>query len=144
MHVVTRVFPIVTTLHFASHVLLISNTNCIIFPGGRWENECQRMYGRKCGANALCVTGSDGQSRCQCNDGYVGYGFICRSNDHWLSTLEMTLISSYFPFLDGCRNRYGRPCSENASCRKMSDNNYQCSCNSGYFGNGLYCARKFL
>ncbi|CAI8054869.1 Fibrillin-1, partial [Geodia barretti] len=113
-----------------------------------------------CDENATC-TNNNGSFTCQCNTGYVGNGTYCThhtcfvSPDHLYEcgravSSEITceamgccynssaLIQCYHPSdVDECSLSLDN-CDLNAQCINLDDG-YNCTCSSGYTGNGTAC-----
>lgn len=68
---------------------------------------------------------------------------FCRT---WM-LLKAVLSCIFFELAEGpvksrCHTRYGRRCSDHATCSDEGGNDV-CVCNAGYFGNGFYCASTY-
>ena len=49
-------------------------------------------------------------------------------------------LNVFFVVTDSCVAR--RPCSPNATCTDLEDGQYQCTCKTGFSGNGTFCEGK--
>ena len=60
-----------------------------------------------------------------------------------LGSYKCACVDGYFEDDFGqCQNpcqRSGLPCSESASCKNVTNNEFRCLCDSGYIGDGHYC-----
>ncbi|XP_043926817.1 fibrillin-2-like [Protopterus annectens] len=115
-------------------------------------NECAYT---KCSANATCIN-TPGSYACVCAEGYTRNGELCIDINECNSTTSpcrpgMTCINTVGSYIcssttpspttashNGCLNS---PCSPNATCTATDlRGSYNCSCNSGFSGNGTVCA----
>ncbi|XP_018417974.1 PREDICTED: stabilin-1 [Nanorana parkeri] len=71
-----------------------------------------------CHLNAVCVS-TDGNTRCQCKNGYEGDGTSCQP-------------------VDDCKKPERGGCSENAICIS-APTGVMCQCNPGWSGDGIEC-----
>ena len=80
-----------------------------------------------------------GSYTCSCLSGYLGDGITCVGKienwapKHLLTTIAMFLLSDTNECDTGSQN-----CTAEANCTN-TDGSYDCTCNAGYTGNGLFC-----
>ena len=107
-------------------------------------NECIQDLS-ECDNNAQC-TDTIGSYNCTCNSGYEGSGFTCMSKLYiiHIRLIEMYIYCKCYAYsaldIDECAIN-AHNCDENANCTD-TDGSFECTCVSGYMGNGILCQSK--
>ena len=100
------------------------------------EDECEIGL-HDCDINATC-TNKDGSFECACNDGFLGDGKFCISNDiyHLINILHGCNIycSIWFSIGNATINLVPCPCNSSENCFTFEDDNSteMCGCKPGY------------
>ena len=81
---------------------------------------------------------TEGSFLCACNEGFTGDGFNCTGIVQDPSNL--TPMYSFILDIDECSTGMNN-CSSNATCDN-TQGGFNCSCNSGYQGDGITCQSK--
>merc|ERR1711871_916086 len=81
-----------------------------------------------CHPNATCEQQRRGLTACKCNEGYAGSGV----------GLETAADKPSCEVVDPCKDR-SHVCHLNAQCAFVAPGQSNCSCNSGFRGNGVNC-----
>ncbi len=99
-------------------------------------DECRSAM-ENCDSNNGICTNTVGSFTCSCDVGYTGDGITCSSKSigHFL-TFELQWNNECTD-IDECREDMHN-CHENANCIDTVGS-FSCSCNSGYFGDGISC-----
>ena len=105
-------------------------------------DECLKQY-HNCNENALC-TDIIGSFECDCLPGYMGNGVNCTSKLFSLAVMiiHINFFSTVYTDIDECTTGTHN-CDMNALCTD-TDGSFNCTCNSGYEGNGTLCLSKFI
>ena len=96
-----------------------------------------------CHTNASC-TNTNGSYTCECVSGFTGNGTICASKKMSMVAIAMFYTLHYcgncfrFTDVDECRDSNLNNCSVNAYCTDVIGS-YDCTCNTGYAGDGTFC-----
>lgn len=108
-------------------------------------DECELDYDQCHEEYGICEN-IDGGYNCSCKDGFSGNGTTCQSKlqikSHVLFTVPNMALRTYFiivsPDVDECTMNF-HLCNESAECTDTIGS-YNCTCNSGYTGDGFFCA----
>ncbi|XP_078666293.1 uncharacterized protein LOC144908516 [Branchiostoma floridae x Branchiostoma belcheri] len=122
--------------------------------GQACENKCSCVNGGKCGYHGMCDC-ADGWTGTHCTErcppGYFGRNCMlpctCEHNStcnpvHGVCTCaEGWQGDTCEDDIDECSPNNTNNCHENARCSN-TEGSYTCTCNSGYIGDGFFCAQR--
>ena len=100
-------------------------------------DECSDGELNQCHDNATCHD-NDGSYECSCYQGFTGNGFNC-SGMNWHDTAS-NCIKFFDVDIDECFAGTDM-CTSNATCIN-TEGGYNCSCDTGYHGDGFTCNSK--
>jgi len=100
-------------------------------------NECEQFH--PCDENSVCVN-TLGSYKCECVKGFEKTTLNqCHGNLYFILLIAYCKNVSFFFFqdIDEC-NSNSNNCHQYAKCINTYGS-YNCSCSSGFYGNGTYC-----
>nr|XP_033807631.1 stabilin-2 isoform X2 [Geotrypetes seraphini] len=128
-------------------------------------NPCTKTI---CSPNADCIYLGPNMHKCTCQEGYKGDGLVCLPFDPCQENFGDCPTNSSVCKYDGpgkfhceCKEGYNsfqigigcnlpdicsvlNPCHKNAKCTTVAPKRTQCTCNTGYVGDGLLCYGNIL
>ena len=102
-------------------------------------DECE-LENANCSINANC-TDTFGSFECTCNSGFEGDGVNCTSksnSENFFFVSNNLMFFCLFLDINECASDRLNDCDENARCIDTIGS-YNCTCNSGYEGDGFGC-----
>ena len=99
-------------------------------------DECEINNGN---CEQLC-NNTHGSFTCYCDEGFESNGSLCHGNNTYIVHFYMMTICYHLEDIDECSEGIDT-CASNATCTN-TEGNYNCSCDTGYHGDGFYCESK--